>query len=145
MPGKPTRPTVKPDSNHCKNKIQRSSEEAVLIHKQIAVLNCGTQDCCRQSSTNRNAVWEEDLLTCIEDPATSMESDSARRWCTKFTFSRLTVSPKNVTSGFRIPPHLLQAGTWKLRTCSSVRKTSPSGATPNASAFQVGFRASKCS
>lgn len=39
--GSPNRPTVKPGSNHSKNKIQRSSGEAVLIHKQLVVLNLG--------------------------------------------------------------------------------------------------------
>lgn len=83
--------------------------------------------------------------TCNEDPATRTESDSASRWYTKSTFSLLTVSPKNVTSGLRWPPHLLQEGTWKFCTCSSVKKTSPSGATPCASALHVGFKASKSS
>lgn len=81
--------------------------------------------------------------TCKDDPTTKRESASLIRLCTKSTLSGFTVSPKKTTSGFRGPPHRVQDGTRKLCTCSSVRKTSPSGATPWASALQVGFRISK--
>lgn len=48
--GKPKQ-AVKPDSNPSKNKIERSSGEALLIHKQLVVLKSGTKECCRPSST----------------------------------------------------------------------------------------------
>lgn len=81
--------------------------------------------------------------TCNDDPATSTASDSASRSCTNWTVALLTVSPKNVTSGFSIPPQSSQEGTLKWRTCSSSRNTSPSGATMPAWAFQSGFNARK--
>lgn len=67
--------------------------------------------------------------TCNEDPTTSTASDSASLSCTNWTVALFTVSPKNVTSGFSIPPQFSQEGTLKLRTCSLSKKTSPSGAT----------------
>ena len=79
-------------------------------------------------------------VTCKDDPTTRRESASFTLLCTKSTLSGFTVSPKKTTSGFRGPPHREQDGTWKLCTSSSVRKTSPSGARPWASALQVGFR-----
>uniref|UniRef100_A0A0E9WDG8 Uncharacterized protein n=1 Tax=Anguilla anguilla TaxID=7936 RepID=A0A0E9WDG8_ANGAN len=81
--------------------------------------------------------------TCIEEPATNTPSDSSSFFSTKFTVSLFTVSPKNVTSGFSMPPQLSQDGTRKCWTFSSERKTSPSGATPLDFATHPGLRAVK--
>lgn len=96
-----------------------------------------------QCKSNYIILWHIFALltgfTCNEEPTTSTASDSASLSCTRCTVCLLTVSPKNVTSGFRMPPQSWQEGTLNWSTCSSSKKTSPSGATPPICTLQSGF------
>ena len=65
--------------------------------------------------------------TCSELPIASTPSALATALLQASTLSRGTDPPKNTTSGLRVPPHSLQAGTrnWLSRSGSS--SASPSG------------------
>lgn len=90
---------------------------------------------------------ENDKNTCREEPRTSKASHLVTCSETKSTMARLTLSPKKVTSGFTIPPHLWHMGTLKVVTSWSLMSTSPSGAirSPSTAQFRLSWSISVCS
>jgi len=58
---------------------------------------------------------QDDWLTKSDDPNTSIVSESSTWLLMWSTSSRPTLSPKNTTSGLRIPPHSRQDGTWRTQ------------------------------